>query len=71
MNNANVGEAPRLLDPIEAGRRLSVSPVTLASWRCRGKGPSYVKIGGKVLYRAADLDAFVSAAVIDPTATAI
>lgn len=64
-------ESPRLLDPMEAGRRLSISPITLASWRCRGKGPSYVKIGGKVFYRPADIDAFVNAAVIDPTATAI
>ena len=27
-----------------------IQPATLATWRSRGLGPRYVKIGGRVLY---------------------
>lgn len=29
----------------------AVTLATLATWRSRGLGPAYVKIGGRVLYR--------------------
>jgi len=35
-----------------------VSPATLATWRSRGGGPAFVKIGGKPLYRKSDVDAW-------------
>lgn len=35
-----------------------VTVATLATWRSRGNGPPYVKVGGKVLYRVADLEAY-------------
>ncbi len=28
---------------------------TLARWRCEGMGPSYIKIGGRILYLGADV----------------
>lgn len=28
---------------------------TLANWRCLGVGPRFVKIGGRILYRLADI----------------
>ena len=37
--------------PEEAAERLGVQPSTLANWRWRGGGPSYVKVGGRVRYR--------------------
>ena len=33
-----------------------VSAKTLANWRCAGEGPAYCRVGGRVLYRLADLD---------------
>ena len=36
--------------------RNSISPATLASWRCRGLGPRYVKVGGRVLYPLAEVE---------------
>jgi hypothetical protein len=60
----------KLYTPAEAAPRLSVSPATLNSWRCRGKGPHYVKLGGKIFYRQADIDDFIAKSVIDPTYTA-
>jgi hypothetical protein len=35
-----------------------VTVATLATWRSRGNGPPYVKVGGKVLYRVTDLEAY-------------
>jgi len=32
---------------------------TLANWRCQGLGPDYSKVGNRVLYRGADILAFL------------
>ncbi|MGR9269829.1 helix-turn-helix domain-containing protein [Rhizobium leguminosarum] len=39
----------------EAADHLRVSEVTLARWRSTGKGPVYIKSGGRVLYRVSTL----------------
>ena len=33
---------------------------TLAHWRCQGVGPAFIKIGAKVAYRGADLNAWLN-----------
>ena len=38
------------LTPTEASVYLDVQPTSLAQWRCRGEGPTYVKDGGRVYY---------------------
>jgi len=40
---------------------------TLARMRTEGRGPRYLKIGGRVFYRLTDLDAYIEAAVIETT----
>ncbi|MFG1204407.1 helix-turn-helix domain-containing protein [Xanthobacter aminoxidans] len=59
-----------LMSDREAAAFLKMSPVTLNTWRCRGRGPKYVKLGGRVFYRPDDLEAFIRSSVVDPTATA-
>jgi hypothetical protein len=53
-----------LLKDDQAAVRLGVSAATLRSWRCRGIGPNFVKMGaGKkspVRYSASDIDEFIS-----------
>jgi hypothetical protein len=44
-----------LMDAEEASDLLRLKPSTLASWRWRGIGPSYIKCGHRVLYDRADL----------------
>ena len=39
----------------EAASRLGLEPGTLANWRWSGRGPRFVKLGGRVRYRLADL----------------
>lgn len=42
-------------------RRWCVSPRTLEAWRWRGEGPAYFKIGGRILYRIEDIEAYETA----------
>jgi predicted DNA-binding transcriptional regulator AlpA len=44
-----------LFTPEEVSLMTGLSLATLATWRSRGKGPSYVKIGRKVYYRKQEL----------------
>jgi hypothetical protein len=46
------------LNQIELARRWRISPRTLERWRWLGEGPQYLKLGGRVLYRVADIEAY-------------
>ena len=48
----------RHLNQIELSRRWSISPRTLERWRWLGQGPRYLKIGGRVVYRLDDIEAY-------------
>ena len=39
----------------ELARRWTLSHRTLERWRWEGKGPSFMKIGGRVVYRLEDI----------------
>jgi Helix-turn-helix domain len=60
----------RLLDPEEASDYLRMARQTLARWRCYGLGPRFVRIGGRIFYDPADLDAFIAANKFQSTAEA-
>ncbi len=46
------------LDQTNLSRRWRVSPRTLERWRWLKIGPAYMKIGGRVVYRIEDIEAF-------------
>ena len=48
----------RHLNQIDLSRRWSLSPRTLERWRWLGQGPSFLKVGGRVVYRLEDIEAF-------------
>ncbi|MCO2385743.1 helix-turn-helix domain-containing protein [Pseudomonas aeruginosa] len=54
----NADMPPRLLRTQEAARFLGISTRTLEKHRTYGTGPTYRKIGGRVLYTVHDLDAW-------------
>ena len=58
MSDASLAISPRYLRTAEAARHLSLSPRTLEKHRTYGTGPSYRKIGGRVVYAVADLNAW-------------
>lgn len=44
-----------------SARTLGLSASTLKRWRCEGGGPRYHKLGGRIRYRVADMEAFMAA----------
>ena len=49
------------LNQVELSRRWKLSHRTLERWRWLGRGPRYVKIGGRVVYRIVDIEAYEAA----------
>lgn len=47
------------LNELELATHLGVSRKTLQKWRSLGLGPTYLKLGAKVVYRIEDIDAYV------------
>lgn len=58
MANPLASLPPRLLRTKEAARFLGISLRTLEKHRTYGTGPTYRKIGGRVLYAVYDLEAW-------------
>ena len=54
-------DQPRLLSTTEAAAQLGLSPAYLNKKRVTGGGPAFVKIGARVTYDPADLEAWVQA----------
>lgn len=63
-----MNENASLMGHNDAAAYLHITPRTLYGWRYRGVGPKFLKLGGKVLYRPTDLDAWISARIHDPEA---
>jgi predicted DNA-binding transcriptional regulator AlpA len=54
-------ENAKLLDPPAVADLLGVKRATLATWRWRGDGPPFVRVGSRVRYSPADLDDWLAA----------
>lgn len=50
--------SPTYLDQRELAQRFRISPRTLERWRWKKTGPTYVKLGGKIVYALADVEAY-------------
>ena len=46
------------LNQKQLAARWSISEASLERWRSEGIGPRHLKIGGRVLYRQVDIDAY-------------
>lgn len=51
----------RHLHQEELARRWAISARTLERWRWLKTGPAYLKVGGRVVYRLADIEAYEAA----------
>ena len=49
-----------LISADDAAEKLNISPSTLAKMRLSGASPRFVKLGRRVAYRPADIDAWVT-----------
>jgi len=52
---------PLVLNAEQAAERLGLSASTLAKMRLYGTGPTYSKLGRRVVYRLEDLEAWIAA----------
>jgi predicted site-specific integrase-resolvase len=50
--------AVRHMNQIELAARWNISHRTLERWRWTGEGPKFLKMGGRVVYRLEDIEAF-------------
>lgn len=55
-------------DEKEVARLLGKSVKTLQSWRGKGYGPRFLKIGHSVRYRRSDIEAWLEGCIVDPAA---
>ena len=48
------------LTPDELAQRYRIPKPTAAKWRWNGSGPTFVKLGSRVLYREADVESWIA-----------
>jgi predicted DNA-binding transcriptional regulator AlpA len=58
------------LNAVQAASVLGLAPSTLAKLRLSGHGPAYCKLGRRVVYRRADLEAWLESRVARDTSDA-
>lgn len=58
----NAESSPDVLLPHELATRWRMSTRTLDRWRSDRYGPAWLALGGRILYRVADVEAFESRA---------
>ena len=46
------------LDQAHLAERWQMSPRTLEQWRWQGRGPKFLKVGGRVIYHLADVEQY-------------
>ena len=52
---------PLLVSTKQLSKMWDMPESTLRYWRCAGIGPAYVKLGGRIKYDLADVEAYVRA----------
>jgi predicted site-specific integrase-resolvase len=55
------------LNQINLSDRWNISHRTLERWRWTGEGPKFIKLGGRVLYRLQDVEAYEAEQLRDRT----
>ena len=59
--------ATKHLNQIDLSDRWNISHRTLERWRWTGEGPHFIKLGGRVVYRLEDVEAYEEASVRSST----
>ncbi len=57
MSQSSAPESP-FLTVTQAAEYLRLQPCTLNRWRTTGEGPFFIKAGGRIYYRLADLESY-------------
>jgi hypothetical protein len=65
---AGIFEQDRVYLPGDPELEIIGDRAKLAQWRHKGIGPAYYRLGRKIVYRGADLNAWAEANRVDPQA---
>ena len=57
-----------VVDERGAATLLGIAPATLRNIRSQGRGPTYCRVGRRVVYRVRDVDAYLENNAVDPEA---
>lgn len=60
-------ELPDTGSPEEVAKVLYTTPAGLSQLRYRGKGPKFIKVGHRVIYRWSDVRAYLDANTMEQT----
>ena len=63
MIHPHLNQEPLAIREAEAARLLGVSIGLLRKWRQHGGGPKFAKLNSAVIYRVADLTAFLESSI--------
>lgn len=62
-----MGIEEQLIDQRAMSRMIGITTKTAETWRTRGFGPKFVKIGSLVKYRKSDISAWVDRRTVNST----
>ena len=68
LESSFASSGKRTLTDIEVAARLGVSRFTVRSWRLKGTGPRFLKMGRAVRYRPQDVDDYERQALVETQA---
>lgn len=63
----SMGTEDKLIDQRAMSERLGITTKTAETWRSRGFGPRYVKVGSLVRYRLSDIETWAQGRTVDST----
>jgi hypothetical protein len=66
---ANTNEAAEWVDDRTLAERTPISRVGWQTWRARGEGPPYHKVGRRCLYKWAEVEAWLESKRVEPKAS--
>ena len=58
---------PKYLRPKEVEQIYRMNAKTLANWRSQGRGPDYLRIGGRIFYQVHELKRFIRSCKVKTT----
>jgi excisionase family DNA binding protein len=56
-----------VVDTMGAAEYVGLHPRTLENWRSQGRGLRYLRVGRRIVYRIADLEAYLESRVVEPS----
>lgn len=70
MQTTPILDSDRIFFPEDVEMRIFGSIEKLAQWRHRNRGPAFIRIGRRIGYHGADLNAYLAAQRTDPNSEA-